>query len=236
MLLGAKNFRFPCERGHKHAVFYEGWLPPKLSLGFSYAFLMFSLVFLMLRIVFYVFSIMLAKTSLLFFLTSNPILRCELCFLRQLFYKLIIHLKKLLSSDWQKRSAFLVNTVQKNETRVQIKTKISEVKTKTAGGQPMYFEDRRRACETFRRSYEAFRRLPKTTRNLPKITEDRPNISEDCPNTSEDLRQSPAISKDHRIFSKLFQVLEDRTQYLLCTSVVNVWSEALSCLFFQVYY
>ena len=121
----------------------------------------------------------------------------------------------------------------------------------------MYFEDRRRSYETFRRPYEAFRRLPKTTRNLPKISEDRPNIfrvftkitqvlpkivrilpniSEDCPNTSEDLRQSPAISEDHRIFSKLFQVLEDRTQYLLCTSVVNVWSEALSCLFFQVYY
>ena len=147
--------------------------------------------------------------------------------------------------------------MQKSETWVQIKTKISEVKTKTAGGQPMYFEDRRRSCETFRRPYEAFRRLPKTTRNLPMISEDcpnifrvfpkitrvlpkiariLPNISEDCPNTSEDLRQSPAISEDHRIFSKLFQVLEDWTQYLLCTSVVNVWSEALSCLFFQVYY
>ena len=182
-------------------------------------------------------------------------------------YTLIIHLKKLLGSDWLKRSAFLVNTgrkgystVQKSETRVQITTKISEVKTKTAGGQPMYFEDRRRSCETFRRPYEAFRRLLKTTRNLPKIFEDHPNtsecfrrspeyfrsfpkitrtfsyISEDHPNTSEDLRQSPEISEDHRIFSKLFQVLEDRRQYLLCTSVVNVWSEALSCLFFQVYY
>ena len=143
--------------------------------------------------------------------------------------------------------------MQKSETRVQITTKISEVKTKTAGGQPTYFEDRRRSCETFRR-------FPKTTRNLRKISEDRPNTSEcsrrspeyfrslpmitrtlpkmyeDRPNISEDLRQSPEISEDHRIFSKLFQVLDDRTQYLLCTSVVNVWSEALSCPFFQVYY
>ena len=54
-------------------------------------FLMFSLVFLMLRIVFYVFSIMFAKTSLLFFLTSHPILRCELCFLRHLFSSVFTH-------------------------------------------------------------------------------------------------------------------------------------------------
>ena len=169
---------------------------------------------------------------------------------------IIIHLKKLLGSDWLKRSAFLVNTVQRRVTqcrKVKHECKLKRRYPKTAGGQPMYFEDRRRSCETFRRPYKAFRRLPKTTRNLPKISEDRrvfpkitrvfpriarilPNISEDCPNTSEDLRQSPAISEDHRIFSKLFQVLEDRTQYLLCTSVINVWSEALSCLFFQVYY
>ena len=51
----------------------------------------FSLVFLMLRIVFYVFSIMFAKTSLLFFLTSHPILRCELCFLRHLFSSVLKH-------------------------------------------------------------------------------------------------------------------------------------------------
>ena len=148
---------------------------------------------------------------------------------------LITHLKKLLGSDWLKRSAFLVNTVQESETRVQITTKISEVKTKTAGGQPMYFEDRRRSCETFRRPYEAFRRAHETFRRFPKITRTLPNVFEDHPNTSEvfrrfsnmpeDLRQSPEIYEDHRIFSNLFQVLEDRRQYL-CTSVVNVWSEA----------
>ena len=54
-------------------------------------FLRFSLVFLMLRIVFYVFSIKFAKTSLLFFLTSHPILRCELCFLRHLFSSVLKH-------------------------------------------------------------------------------------------------------------------------------------------------
>ena len=132
------------------------------------------------------------------------------------FLAIIIHLKKLLGSDWLKRSAFLVNivqkrvTVQKSETRVQITTKISEVKTKTAGGQPMYFEDRRRLCETFRRfpktvwslpkttedhtkpsedfrrSPEHFRMFSKITRTLPKFSEDCPNTSEDHPNTSED--------------------------------------------------
>ena len=90
------------------------------------------------------------------------------------------------------------NTVQKSETRVQITTKISEVETKTAGGQPMYFEDRRRSCETFQR-------FPKTVRSLLKTTEDHtkpsidfrrspehfPNISEDHPNTSEVFRRSP---------------------------------------------
>ena len=86
----------------------------------------------------------------------------------------------------------------------------------------MYFEDRQRSCETFRR--------------FPKITRMRPKFSEQRPNTSEDFGQSLEISEDHRKFSKLFQVSEDRRQYLLRTSVVNVWSEALSCLFFQVYY
>ena len=100
--------------------------------------------------------------------------------------------------------------MQKSETRVQITTKISEVKTKTAGGQPMYFEDRRRLCETFRRFPKTVRSLPKTTedhtkpsedfrrspehfrmfskitRTLPKFSEDCPNTSEDHPNTSED--------------------------------------------------
>ena len=115
----------------------------------------------------------------------------------------IIHLKKLLGSDWLKRSAFLVNTVQKSVTRVQITTKISEVKTKTARGQPMYFGDRRRSCETFRRFLKIARTFPKIIRILPKF-------SKDGRNTSEDLRQSPEISKDHWIFLKLFQVLEDK--------------------------
>ena len=41
--------------------------------------------------VFYVFSIMFAKTLLLFFLTSHPILRCELCFLCHLFSSVFTH-------------------------------------------------------------------------------------------------------------------------------------------------
>ena len=81
--------------------------------------------------------------------------------------------------------------MQKSETRVQIKTKISEIKTKTAGGQPMYFEDRRRSCETFRRLNEAFRRLPKTTRNLPKISEDPRTFSECFRRSSEYFRRLP---------------------------------------------
>ena len=172
-------------------------------------------------------------------------------------------MKKLLGSDWLKRSAFLVNTVQKrvtvqkSETRVQITTKISEVKTKTAGGQPTYFEDRRRSCETFRRFPKTVRSLPKITedhtkpsedsrrspehfRMFPKITRTLPKFTEDYPNTSENFRRSsetfPKTYDNLRRSPKLFQVLDDRTQYLLCTSVVNVWSEALSCPFFQVYY
>ena len=186
------------------------------------------------------------------------------------FYKVIIHLNKLLGSDWLKRSAFLVNTVQKRVTQCKkvkhecklqrrypkLKRRLPEANRRISKNA----EDRPKPSEDFRKPYEAFRRLPKTTRNLPKISEDRSNISEcsrrspeyfrtlpkitrtlpkfseDRPNISEDLRQSPEISEDHRIFSKLFQVLDDRTQYLLCTSVVNVWSEALSCPFFQVYY
>ena len=135
--------------------------------------------------------------------------------------------------------------MQKSETRVQITTKISEVKTKTAGGQPMYFEDRRRLCETFRRFPKTVRSLPKTTedhtkhsedfrrspehfRMFSKITRTLPKIVRTVPIISEHFRQSPEISEDHRIFSKLFQVLEDIMQYLLCTSVVNEWSEVFS--------
>ena len=70
--------------------------------------------------------------------------------------------------------------MQKSVTRVQITTKISEVKTKTTGGQPIYFEDHRRSCETFRR-------LPKSTRNLPKIARTLPKT------ISGDLRRSPDI-------------------------------------------
>ena len=177
---------------------------------------------------------------------------------------LIIHLKKLLGSDWLKRSAFLVNTVQKRVTQCRkvkhecklkrrypkLKRRLPEANrciSKTAEDRAKPSEDRTKPSEDYRRPHETFRRFPKITRTFSecfrrspeyfrKIARILPNISEDCPNTSEDLRQSPAIPEDHRIFSKLFQVLEDRTQYLLCTSVVNVWSEALSCLFFQVYY
>ena len=60
-------------------------------------------------------------------------------------------LEKLLSSDWLKRSAFLVSTVQKAVTQVEITTKISEVKMKTAGGQLIYFEDRAKPSEDHRR-------------------------------------------------------------------------------------
>ena len=65
----------------------------------------------------------------------------------------------------------------------------------------MYFEDRRRSCETFRRPYEAFRRLPKTTRNLPKISEDRPNI----------FRVFPKIT---RVFPKIARRLSEHFRRL----------------------
>ena len=96
---------------------------------------------------------------------------------RKIVTKLIIHLKKLLGSDWLKRSAFLVNTAQKSVTWVQITTK-------AAGGQPTYFEDRWRSCETFRR-------FPKITRSLPKITEDHTKPSEDFRRSPEHFRRSP---------------------------------------------
>ena len=62
-------------------------------------------------------------------------------------------------------------------------TKISEVKTKTARGQPMYFEDCRGSCK---------RRLPKTTRNLPKISEHFRR----SPITFENFRRLLTISDD----------------------------------------
>ena len=122
-----------------------------------------------------------------------------ICFLKEnkinRIYKVIIHLKKLLSSDWLKRSAFLVNTVQKSETRVQITTKISEVKTKTAGGQPIYFKVHRRSCETFRR-------FPKITWTLPKITEDHMKPSKDFRRSPENFRRFPKISQIFPKFSE----------------------------------
>ena len=84
----------------------------------------------------------------------------------------VYHLLILLSSDWLKRSTFLVNTVQKSVTWVQlITTKISEVKTKTADGQLIYFEDCAKPSEDSRRTPEHLRGLPKTTQNLPKIAQ-----------------------------------------------------------------
>ena len=111
---------------------------------------------------------------------------------------------------------------------MQITTKISEVKTKTAGGQPTYFEDRRRSCETFRRfpktvrslpkitedhtkpsedrrSPEHFRMFPKITRILPKFTEDYPNTSENFRRSSEHFRRLTTISGDLRRSPDIFE-------------------------------
>ena len=52
---------------------------------------------------------------------------------------------------------------------------------------------------------------------------------------SGDLRRSPDIFEAFPSFGRLtLKYLS--LKYFLHTSVVNVWSEALSCLFFQVYY
>ena len=148
---------------------------------------------------------------------------------------LIIHLKKLLRSDWLKRSAFLVNTVQKSVTRVQITTKISEVKTKTARGQPMYFEDCQRSCETFQR-------FPKTVRNLPKITEDHTKPPVDFRRSPEHFRKFPkivrtlpTISGDLRRSPDIFEAFPSFRRSKAIPSVY-LSSKSLSCLFFQVYY
>ena len=74
--------------------------------------------------------------------------------------------------------------MQKSETRVQITTK-------TAGGQPMYFEDCRRSCETFRRFPKTVRSLPKIVRTLPNVSGDHPNTSEVFRRLSEHFRRSP---------------------------------------------
>ena len=131
----------------------------------------------------------------------------------------LIHLKKLLGSDWLKRSAFLVNTVQKRVTQCRkvkhecklqrrypkLKRRLLEANrciSKTA-------KDRAKPSKDFRRSPEHFRMFLKITRILPKFSEDYPNISEDHPNTSEDrpktydnLRRSTKISGYFRTFSK----------------------------------
>ena len=142
--------------------------------------------------------------------------------------------------------------MQKSETRVQITTKISEVKTKTAGGQPMYFEDRRRLCETFRRFPNTVRSLPKTTedhtkpsedfrrspehfrmfskitRTLSKFSEDCPNTSEDRPNTFDNLRTLPTISGDLRRSPDIFEAFQ--CQFTLpslvrCMSRDETWNK-----------
>ena len=71
----------------------------------------------------------------------------------------------------------------------------------------MYFEDRRRSCETFWRPYEAFRRLPKTTRNLSKISEDRPNISECFRRSPEYFRRLSEHFRNFRRLSEHFRRL-----------------------------
>ena len=152
-------------------------------------------------------------------------------------WSLIIHLKNYsILIGWEQCSWSL--------TPVQITTKIFEVKTKTRrlpeANQCISktAKDRVKPSKDHLNNSD-FWRFPKNARTLPKvpkITRKFLKISEVHPNTSEDfqdLRQSPENSEDHRIFSKLFQVLEDRGQFLLCTLEVNVWSEALSSLFFS---
>ena len=122
-------------------------------------------------------------------------------------------------------------TVQKSVTRVQITTKISAVKRRLPEANRCISKtakDRVKPSEDFQRSPEFFQKSPEHFQRFPKITWILPKFSEDPPITSEDLRQSPEISEDHRIFSKVFQVLEDRGKYPLRTSVVNVWLSIFS--------
>ena len=133
--------------------------------------------------------------------TYQYLIRCFDVYCRCIFSKLIIHLKKLLGSDWLKRSAFLVNTVQKRVTQCRkvkhecklqrrypkLKRRLLEANrciSKTA-------EDRAKPSKDFRRPYEAFRRPHETFRRFPKITRTLPNVSEDHPNTSEVFRRLP---------------------------------------------
>ena len=74
--------------------------------------------------------------------------------------------------------------------------KITRTLLKISKYHPNTSQDFQRSLDYFRRSPEHFRRFPKITRTLPRI--------------SEDLWQSPAISEDHRIFSKLSEVSEDQ--------------------------
>ena len=119
---------------------------------------------------------------------------------------LIIHLKKLLGSDWLKRSAFLVNTVQKRVTQCRkvkhecklqrrypkLKRRLPEANrciSKTADDRAKPSEDRTKPSEDYRRPHETFRKFPKIARTFPSVSEDHPSISEDCPNTSEHFRR-----------------------------------------------
>ena len=76
-----------------------------------------------------------------------------------------------IDSDWQKRSAFLVNTVQKSVTQVQIQQRYPKLK--------------RRLPE----ATDVFWRPPKIVRNLPKISEDRMKPSKDYRRPRETFRR-----------------------------------------------
>ena len=103
---------------------------------------------------------------------------------------LIIHLKKLLGSDWLKRSAFLVNTVQKRVTQCR-KVK-HECKLQ------------RRYPKLKRRLLEANRCISKTAVDRAKPSEDRTKSSEEHTKPSEDFRKSP---ENVRMFSKITRIL-----------------------------
>ena len=92
--------------------------------------------------------------------------------------------------------------MQKSVTRVQITTKISEVKTKTAEGQPIYFEDRRRSCETFQRSPNTSKDRLNTSGDFRRLAE----YFQSFPKIPEHFRRLATISGDQWIFFKLFQV------------------------------
>ena len=120
--------------------------------------------------------------------------------------ELIIHLKKLLGSDCLKRSAFLVNTVQKRVTQCRkvkrecklqrrypkLKRRLPEANrciSKTAEDRAKPSEDFRRPPEYFRRTPEHFRRAPEYFRRFPK--------------TCDNLLRSPKITG--YFFKKLYE-------------------------------